>query len=418
MIENPNKRIINFVFINPFPIRLNEFSNRLRKLFDDKLDEYVNKIESKIHSYIERIKNDDLDEQDDEPIPYPITYTNTSLLTYDVSNIGRVALSTSDDPFFNLPPSHKKYFPELVIYNKHGEIIEIIDESKAGVETITNSEFEPNCRDTKLKINDDRKAKISLMLQKDVQMVLLVIRTKDLSQEKDINPREFDRAQFRLLDDETNQTIDQSRIKDVKITLPTIEGEGDEEPQPPEPEQEEDEENPQPNKPQNIIIMGRIALNDHKWIYEQYNYMFKEDKYPDFFEKVGKIEAESRDYFKNKEQAIKDEQKALIESREAAAQAAAAKAAGKKNKKPKGKEDSKKRKDESEEEIKAESMPTEPQAPDFNFMPGFQHALDGVYSTVFGPISFSLKEDKWNLNKAKDNVFKKLKDQLGDKIKN
>jgi hypothetical protein len=129
MIENPKKRIINFVFFNPFPVRLNEFSLRLRKLFDNKLSEYITEQESKIMSYIEKIRNDEIDEQDDDPVPFPITTAPTPHLTLDITSIGRIALTAADDPFFNLPPSHKKYFPELVIYNNHGELLEIISEA-------------------------------------------------------------------------------------------------------------------------------------------------------------------------------------------------------------------------------------------------------------------------------------------------
>ena len=388
MIENPNKRIINFVFVNPFPVRLNEFSNRLRKIFDDRLEDYVTDVETRINSYVEKIKNDEFEEQEDEPVPYPITYTTTPYLTYDITAIGKIALATADDPFFNLPPTHKKYFPELIIYNKEGQIIEVIDESKAGAETQTNSQFEPNCRDSKLKINDDRKASISLLLQKEVQMILLVIKTKDLSEEKDIKPGQFDRAYFRLIDDETNQTIDESLIKDVSLTLPTVEGEGDEEPPAEEADAEDDPDAPPQPKPQNIITMGRIALKNDSWIYERYNYMYKEDSRPDLFTQIGTVEAESRDYFESKEEMIKQEQKLLQESREAAAQAAAAKAAGKGKKKGKGgKAEDKKKKEEKDEDEKEEAAKEEVQGPEIEFMPGFQEAIENVNCTVFGPVT-------------------------------
>lgn len=413
MIENPKKRVINFVFTNPFPVRLNEFSQRLRKYFDNKLESYITEMESRITSYIEKIRNEELDDQEDDPTPYPLTQSPSPYLTLDITSIGRIALTTADDPFFNLPPSHKKYFPELVIYNQSGEIIEIVNESCLGIETKTHSEYEPNCRDSKLKINDDRKISISLLLQKTATMVLLLIKSKDLSSFPDVNSSEFDRAQFRLIDDETNQTIDQSRLKDVKLTVPTLEGEGDEENQKVEAEDEDDEEGNK-KKVQNVILMGRIALVGDKWIYERYNYMYKEDQHLDLYNIAGSIEAQARDYRQTKDKLIKEEQRVMIENREAAAQAAAAKAASKKSKKTKP--DDKKKKEEKEEE-KVEHKIEKQQAPDIHYMPGFQIAIQDVYSTVFGPISFDLKEDKWDTKKAKDLVLKKLKDQLGDKIK-
>jgi hypothetical protein len=412
MIENRERRVVNFLFVNPFPVRLNEFSNRLRKFFDNKLDEYVEETEAKINAYIEKLKNDEIEES--ENVSYPITFKETPHLTFDVSTVGRIALTTADDPFFKLPPNHRKYYPELVIYNKEGEIIEVIDESKAGIETITKGMFESNCRDSKMKINDDRKASISLMLQKDVQMVVLVIRSRDLSDQPDVKKGEFDRAQFRLIDDETNQSLDEAQIKNIKLTVPTPEGEGDEEPPQAEPEEEEDEENPQ-KKPQNVIVLGRVFLDNEKWIYEQYHYMFKEDKHPDFFTRIGHMEAQAREYFSNKENQIKEEEKALNESREAAAQAAAAKAASKKGKKSKKGEEKKEK--ETEKEPEKEQVSEEHKI-DIDHMPGFREAIEGIHSTVFGPIAIELKDEQWDEQKVEKAILKKMKDELGDKIKN
>ena len=421
MIENPDKRIINFVFVNPFPVKLNEFSNRLRKFFDNKLESYVTDLEEKVNSYIDKIKNDELDEDDEEKTPFPIAYSETPHLTIDVTSIGRIALATADDPFFKLPPNHKRFFPELIVYNKEGEIIETIDDSKVDVETRTKGSFDPECRDSKLKLNDDRRASLSLLTQKDVQMVVLVIKSKDLYQQTDIKPTEFDRAQFRLVDDDTNQTLDTALIKDMKITLPTPEGEGDEENQEPEPEaDDEDEEAKKGPQPQNTIVVGRIFLDNERWIYEQYHYMFREDKYPDFFKTIGKIESDSRTYFTEKEAQIKEEEKSLQESKEAAAQAAAAKAASKKNKK-KGadkKKKEEKEKEKEEDKVEEDKLDEEQEANDIDYMPGFKSVLEGVHTTLFGPMSIELTEDKWDFEKTQALIHKKMKNELGKQIEN
>lgn len=413
MIESKEKRIVNFIFTNPFPVRLNEFSLRLRKFFDGKLDQYVSETEERVNGYIEKIKNDELDEDDADQTPYPISYSQTTHLTLDISNIGRISLATSDDPFFKLPPSHKKFFPEMVIYNKEGEILEKLDETKSDAETVTKGTFEADVRDAKLKLNDDRKCTVSLATQKDVQMVVFAVKSKDLSSQGDIKPNEFDRAQFRLIDDETNQTLDTAKIRDVQVTLPTPEGEGDEEAQP-EPEPEDDEEAKAGPQPQNVIVVGRAYLEGDKWIYEQYHYMFREDKHPDFFEKLGTIEKESRTYFQDKEKEIKEEEKALKDSKEAAAQAAAAKAASKK----KGnKKDNKKKKEEKEEEKEEEKAEEAPQV-DTDHMPGFKTVLDEVYSKVIGPIPVELTEEKWDQKKVEKDVHRHLKKALGETYAN
>lgn len=415
MIENPNKRIVNFIFMNPFPVRLNEFSLRLRKFFDNKLDAYMTETKERINSYIEKIKNDEL-EDEDEKVPYPITQGDTPHLTIDITSVGRISLATADDPFFKLQPSHKKYFPQMFVYDKDGEILETIDESKLGMETITKGTYNPDCRDSKLKYNDDRRVTLSLLTQKDVQMVVFAIRSKDLSQLTDVKENEFDRAHFRLLDEGTNQTLDTSLIKDMKITVPTPEGEGDEEDDQPDPEGEEDDENSGP-KPQNVIILGRAHLSGERWIYEQYNYMFKEDAHPDFFVKIGKMEAEARNFHSDTEKSIQEEEKALKEAKEAAAQAAAAKAASKK----KNKKDAKKKKekeDKEEEKVEEDKIPEESEEVDIDHMPGFKSVVEGVNSTVFGPVTLNLTEEKWDLEKTDDLIKKKLNKELGKKIEN
>jgi hypothetical protein len=422
MIENPEKRIINFMFVNPFPVKINEFALRLRKIFDNKLDAYISETDNRINAYIEKIRNDELDDEEAEPVPYPISFSETPHLTFDISSIGRIGLTTADDPFFKLLPAHKKYFPEIYVYDKEGEIIEVIDEDKTGVETQTKGQFETDCRDIKLKINDDRKASISLMLQENVQMVVLAIKTRSLIDQTDIKEGEFDRAQFRFIDDETNQTLDQRVIKDIKATLPTpSEGEGDDEEQQepePEPEDEEEEEGaPKKEKPQNVIIVGRIFLDGSKWIYEQYHYMFREDKHTDFFTQLGQIEKTSRSYLKDKEAQIKEEEKTLHESKEAAAQAAAAKAASKKSKKNKKSEDKNKKNDPEEDKTPEEEEVNEPEV-ETDYMPGFKNANEGIYSTVFGPLTFELKDNVYDQKKAQDAIMKKMKDTLGDQIKN
>jgi len=419
MIENPNKRIVNFMFVNPFPVKLNEFSKRLRKLFDNKLTEYVTSTEERINEYIAKIRNDEFDEDEPDQTPYPLTYTDTPHLTIDITSVKMLALATADDPFFKLPPQHKKYFPELVIYNKNGEIIETIDEQKLNVETITNGTFEPECRDLKLKLNDDRRVSINLLKQKEVQMILLVIKSKDLYQQANLNADQFDRAQFRLLDASTNQTLDTALIKDMKITMPTPpEGEGEEEAQP-EPEVDEGEGDDKGPQTQNVIVVGRVFMENGRWIYEQYNYMFKQDKYPDFFQSIGKIESESRDYCSNAEAKIKEEENILKDSKEAAIQAAATKAANKK----KNKKGDKKRKNEDKNKIE-EKVEDDKEAEeldegvDIDYMPGFKSVLDGVHTTIFGPVNLELKEGKWNKEKTEELIKKKMKKELGNKINN
>jgi hypothetical protein len=51
-------------------------------------------------------------------------------------------------------------------------------------------------------------------------------------------------------------------------------------------------------------------------------------------------------------------------------------------------------------------------------MPGFQQAIQGTYSTCFGPVKFDWKAENWDMETVQKTVLKKLNDQLGDKVKN
>lgn len=81
------------MFVNPFPVRLNEFSNRLRRFFDGRLESYVTNIDAKIAAYIESIKNDEIEENEEDSTPFPITYVDTKHLTFDITSVGRIGLA-------------------------------------------------------------------------------------------------------------------------------------------------------------------------------------------------------------------------------------------------------------------------------------------------------------------------------------
>jgi hypothetical protein len=304
----------------------------------------------------------------------------------------------------------------MVCYNKNGELIERINgdtyESLKDNKGLTKTKgiFHYDCRDSKLKLNDDRKVSINLAGQKDVQMIVLIIRTVDVHENKDVKSDAYDRAQFRFIDDETNQTLDSALFKDIKLTVPTPDGEGDEEPVPA-PEVDDDDEN-KGSTAQNVIIVGRVFCDNSKWKYEQYHYCYSEEKYPDVLEKLGQMEVESRTYFVDKENLIKEEVKAMKESREAAAQAAAAKAANKKSKKKsESKKGGKDKEDDLTEEKNIDDSMTQINT---DFMPGFKSVLDNKNSSVFGPITIELSGDKWDYDKTMAMIHKQLKAELGE----
>jgi hypothetical protein len=57
-------------------------------MFDNKLDDYITGTEEAVNVYMDKIKNDEIDEDELDQSPYPITVGVSPHLTFDISNIG------------------------------------------------------------------------------------------------------------------------------------------------------------------------------------------------------------------------------------------------------------------------------------------------------------------------------------------
>jgi len=94
-------------------------------------------------------------------------------------------------------------------------------------------------------------------------MIIMTVKCYDL---RKAPPREgeFDRAWYRIVNEETNQTIDYQKIKEIEKP------DGVDEDAP------FDEENDDPSSKQTITyVAGRLFYNENcKWIYESYNNCF------------------------------------------------------------------------------------------------------------------------------------------------
>ena len=148
-----------------------------------------------------------------------------------------------------------------------------------------------NFRDDKLKINDDRKICMNLReFTEPGTQVLFFVRTNDLRGETDIPPNQFDEAWFRLQNDQTNQTLDYSKIS--KIELPedyNEDGEG----------ADEDEDAPK-QRNELIYVVGRVYREDvhprtnrvygsPKWIYEKWNQVVTSAKFPNIHQTLADL---------------------------------------------------------------------------------------------------------------------------------
>jgi len=203
-------------------------------------------------------------------------------------------------------------------------------------------EYMEDFREPKLKLNDDKKINITLSrMKKDGLMILLTVRCDDLRG----NPPkdgEFDRAWFRIINEETNQTVDYKKIKEIEKP--------DEFDEDAPVEEDPDEEEPKP-RTEVIYVAGRLFLQPNgRWVYESYNHCFTTDKHPDLASSLSEIYKRSEEEYASQNEAIKNAKDKLLANEEERKQAAKT-AAQKKKGKGAGKKDSKEEAEEKLEEV-------------------------------------------------------------------
>ena len=176
--------------------------------------------------------------------------------------LSRLAFSTADDPFYKT--SESKYYPEAVVFNSKGEILTRVNPDNRSSPEYHMSYLD-DVRDNVLKINDDRKIQISFNQIKDEgTMILLTVRQFVPKDGRVIGKDgEFDRAWFRLSNEETNQTLDYCMLN--KIELP----EEYQEIIPP-----EEEEDAPPFRNTLTYVAGALFLDSSRghpqWVFESY----------------------------------------------------------------------------------------------------------------------------------------------------
>lgn len=204
-IESKDKRVVHFLFNPNVPIPLTPFGKAYKLMREGTLEETLSQEKAQFEEYITK-----LTEEAEEPLVNPIKYDDSEYFTCQLSGITRLAFSTADSPFHKTP--YSKYYPECVIISRDGKILATVNpKEKKNAEY--NMNFVDDFRDPVLKINDDKKIQISLgSIKEEGVMILLLVREYDLTGKK-VTETEFDKAWFRLSNEETNQTLDYQMIK-------------------------------------------------------------------------------------------------------------------------------------------------------------------------------------------------------------
>ncbi len=224
--------------------------------------------------------------------------------TCELTSLNRISFSVADDPFYK--SNRPKYYPELVLMNIKGKILGTINPDNKKIDKY-GMEYLDDFREPQLKINDDRKVRIILSsMKKPGRMILLTVKCFDLRKSPP-KEGEFDRAWFRIVNEDTNQTIDYKKIKEIEKP------DGFDEDAP------IDEENPDDVKPTITYVAGRLFLDRNgRWVYESYNHAFTTDRFPDLTESLGELYQRSEEeiiYYADEIQRAKEKVAANEEER-------------------------------------------------------------------------------------------------------
>lgn len=228
----------------------------------------------KFDGYVSRLISEDLEDGETNPIQYGVM----PYFHCELTGLSRLSFSTADDPFYKT--SVAKYYPEAIIFNQEGEMIGKVSPSQQ-----KSSEFSMNylddIRDPVLKINDDRKIQIHLGgIREPGTMIVLCVREFDNTGKPPPKENEFDRAWFRLANEETNQTIDYSMV--AKIEKP-------EEYQEMIPNEDDEEAPPMRNELTYLHGILYLEANDtgNKWVFESFKDCFQATAHKDIGAKIG-----------------------------------------------------------------------------------------------------------------------------------
>ena len=210
-----------------------------------------------------------------------------------------------------------KYYPEIHVILADGTIMATISPNQKSNANFGSSMYVDNFRDDRLKINDDRKVRLTLSDFKDRRdmMIILTVRVNDIKG-KSVNKDAYKQAWYRLQNEDTNQTLDYIYIDKVKKEAGIEDEDGEEEAE----EVDEDEENAPPTKKETIFLAGRLYREDTeiknkgaptpkegetvdnkdkkyktKWIYERWNKIVNTAEYPNLPITLGEVLRSTRE---------------------------------------------------------------------------------------------------------------------------
>ena len=139
----------------------------------DTLQEFERVRDESFDAYIQAITNEESDVVD------PIVYEPNPFEELELKSLHRLAFAVADNPFMKTDVA--KYYPEIHVVLADGTLEATISPNNKNDQSYGSSYYMDNFRDDHLKINDDRKVRLTLSDFKDRRdmMILLTVRMND-----------------------------------------------------------------------------------------------------------------------------------------------------------------------------------------------------------------------------------------------
>ena len=272
LIDSAHYRNVHFM-LQPPPastILLPEFSFRLQKLFDGSLDEYLRESEEKFQEYSTKMREDQARppiDEDGTGFQEPLPRRHADITCFEVTKVDHIAFTAADDPYYKLYKEQTAHFPILCTYDSDGNLIKC-ERSESQKITVRLSKLPPQ-----------------------VQMLVFVVQVTN-PQSKFFKEGDYDRAQYRVLCEDTNQTIELRKMKGMEV--------------PPLPEDMPEEER---KRAEHYFLAGRVSRigEENRWTYEGYHLAFRrEGRYKDFEKLFGELDYDARKDMLNRELTIRE----------------------------------------------------------------------------------------------------------------
>ena len=122
-IESNVARTVHYIFNPHVPPKITPFTRKYVKLMDGTLTEFENEEKEKFGAYIENLENEQLQEDEQNPV----FYDAMPFFTVELTCLNRISFSVADDPFYKSLRS--KYYPELAVVNLKGKVLARISPS-------------------------------------------------------------------------------------------------------------------------------------------------------------------------------------------------------------------------------------------------------------------------------------------------